>query len=227
MSHDEATLGFYAAEAETYAAHDADRRYHALEAFMAALPAGAAVLELGCGAGRDSALMLARGFDVTPTDGAPAMAREAERRLGRPVKVLLFADLDDEDRYDGVWASASLLHAPRAGLPGIIGLIHAALRPGGRFFASYKSGAGEGRDGFGRYYNYPSVDELRAIYAVAPWVTVQIEALKGGGYDGRPTDWLHVTAARAADRPSRSSPRRSAPRSAPRPSAAGRRPGTG
>ena len=146
ISHDEATLSFYAAEAEAYVARDADRRYDALQAFMAALPVGAAVLELGCGAGRDSALMLARGFDVTPTDGAPAMAREAERRLGRSVKVLLFADLDDEDRYDGVWASASLLHAPRAGLPGIIGRIHAVLRPGGRFFASYKSGAGEGRD---------------------------------------------------------------------------------
>ena len=45
--------------------------------------AGATILELGCGAGADSAEMLAGGFDVYPTDGSPEMAGEA-RTLAAP-----------------------------------------------------------------------------------------------------------------------------------------------
>ena len=57
--------------------------------------------------------MLARGYDVTPTDGSPEMADVASRRIGRPVKTLLFHDLDAVEAYDGVWANACLLHVPR------------------------------------------------------------------------------------------------------------------
>ena len=65
------------------------------------MPPGATILELGCGAGADSAEMLAKGFDVRPTDGSPEMADVASRRLGRPVETLLFHDLDAVEAYDG------------------------------------------------------------------------------------------------------------------------------
>jgi hypothetical protein len=57
--------------------------------------------------------MLQRGFDVHPTDGVPEMARKAEIRLGRRVRVMRFDELDSSEEYDAVWASASLLHVPR------------------------------------------------------------------------------------------------------------------
>jgi cyclopropane fatty-acyl-phospholipid synthase-like methyltransferase len=38
-----------------------------------AMPDGAPILEIGCGAGLTSAAMAERGFVVTATDGAPAM----------------------------------------------------------------------------------------------------------------------------------------------------------
>ena len=57
--------------------------------------------------------------------------------------------------YDGVWASACLLHVPRDELAGVLARIHRALKPEGLFYASYKVGHGDGRDSFGRYYNYP------------------------------------------------------------------------
>ena len=34
-------------------------------------------------------------------------------------------------------------------------LIRRALKPGGTFYASYKTGEGDGRDTLDRYYNYP------------------------------------------------------------------------
>jgi SAM-dependent methyltransferase len=192
--HDDATLRFYADEAAAYASRPREPSDAWLSRFLAALPPGGSVLELGCGGGQDSEAMLARGFDVTPTDGVPEIAREAEKRLGRTVRVLRFGDLDETERYDGVWANACLLHVPREELPEVIGRIRAALKPGGVFGASYKSGSQEGRDGFGRYYNYPSSEWLRSAYRQGRWRSVAMTSSEGSGYDGRPTDWLHVMA---------------------------------
>ncbi|POR56775.1 hypothetical protein CYD53_101296 [Bosea psychrotolerans] len=138
--------------------------------------------------------MLARGFAVTPTDGSQELASQAARRLGRPVEVLLFEDLDETDAFDGIWANACLLDVPREALPAIIGKIQAALKPGGVFCASFKAGTAEGRDCFGRYYNYPSPDWLRGAYDAERWRKLDIDEDMGGGYDGEPTRWLHVLA---------------------------------
>ncbi len=192
--HDSATLGFYSTEAEAYAARGQAPLFERLSGFMAALPPGGSILELGCGAGQDSEAMLARGFAVTPTDGTPEVAREAERRLGVPVRVLLFDHLEERELYDGVWANACLLHVPRRDLPAIIARIDTALRTGGIFYASYKAGTQEGRDRFGRHFNYPSPDWLRTAYGSSLWSSLEVAQATGSGYDDEPTEWLHVTA---------------------------------
>lgn len=194
------TLDFYAAEAGAYAGREREAEHHRIGLFAARLPAGARILELGCGGGQDSAEMLARGFDVIPTDGSPELAREAERRLGRPVGVLLFEDLSEIAAYDGIWAHACLLHAPRPALPGIIDRIHAALRPGGVFYASFKAGEAEGRDNLGRYFNYLSSSDLAAAYgAQTRWSALDIDEDEAPGYDQVSTRWLHVLAVKAPE----------------------------
>ena len=109
---DDDTLQFYRRNAEAYAKREITSRQTRLNRFLALLPPGAAILELGCGAGGDSAEMLARGFDVSPTDGSPEMAEVASRRLGRAVATLLFHDLDELEAYDGVWADFSPCYHP-------------------------------------------------------------------------------------------------------------------
>jgi hypothetical protein len=198
MSEDRATLAFYAAEAQAYVKRSRVPDHKRLDAFLAMLPPGAAILELGCGCGRDTEAMRAKGFDVTPTDGSPELAREAEIRLGTRVQVLLFGDLDWRHRYAGVWARACLLHVPRNDLAGIIERVRLALTAGGLFYGSFKAGAREGRDRFGRYYNYPSPALLRRAYRNGGWASVNIESAIGSGYDGVETEWLHVIAQRTA-----------------------------
>jgi SAM-dependent methyltransferase len=188
------TLGFYAAEAEIYASRARELGQARLQRFAELLPANGKVLELGCGGGQDSEALLALGLDVSPTDGSPELAAQAEKRLGRPVSVLLFEDLVAEAAYDGVWANACLLHVPRPALPGILARVHRALRPGGVFYASFKAGEAEGRDRFGRFYNYPNADWLRMAYGDLGWNRIDIEEDLGGGYDQEPTRWLHTTA---------------------------------
>lgn len=187
---DRATLAFYADEAFRYAARKLAPSI-ALAPFLALLPAGARVLELGCGGGQDAAAMIAAGFDVDATDGCAAMTAEAERRLHRPVRVMRFDELTAVDSYDAVWAAASLLHVPRAGLADVLARVWRALVPGGVFAASFKTGGVEGRDGFGRLYNRPTLTGLREAYAAAgAWEEIAVEERDGAGYDGVRSDWV-------------------------------------
>jgi SAM-dependent methyltransferase len=186
------TTSFYDDNAETYAARDRKPPTARLDAFLAALPEKARILELGCGGGQDCAYMLSKGFDVTPTDGSAELARQAEKLIGRPVKVMRFEELSAHEEFDGVWAEASLLHVFRADLPGILTLIRSALKQDGVFHASFKAGTTEGHDSFGRYYNYPSMEWLQALLDAGGWRDISINEVDGGGYDGKPTRWLHL-----------------------------------
>ena len=190
---DEETLQFYRGNAEAYAKRTFTSRQARLMAFLALLPPGASILELGCGAGGDTAEMLARGFDVRPTDGSPEMADIASKHLGRTVKTLLFHELDEVEAYDGVWANACLLHVPRAGLADVLARIWRALKAGGVFYASYKAGDADGRDTLNRYYNSPSQDWLRATYADAgKWDSLSIETGEVKGFDDKMASMLFV-----------------------------------
>ncbi|MBX5184792.1 MULTISPECIES: class I SAM-dependent methyltransferase [unclassified Rhizobium] len=190
------TSAFYEENAETYADRARSLPRQQLDAFLARLAPGAEILELGCGGGQDSAYMLSQGFDVTPTDGSAELARQAEVRIGRPVRIMLFQELDAENAFDGVWAHASLLHVPRSELPDVFARIRRTLKIGGFLHASFKAGEAEGHDGFGRYYNYPSAEWLSELLKKAGWYNIAIEESDGRGYDGKPTRWLTVSAER-------------------------------
>ncbi len=151
QAFDPATLAFYDREARAYASRPSKTGLSPhLAKFLAHLSAGAHILELGCGAGRDAHAMMARGFDVDATDGSPGLVREAQARVGQSVRVMLFDELDAVTQYDGVWANASLLHVPEHTLSSVLGRVHRAPRSGGIFAATYKAVLGGGRDHMGR-----------------------------------------------------------------------------
>ena len=92
---DEETLQFYRRNARGLC-RARKHHPHRLTGFLALLPPGGSILELGCGAGNHSAKMLEAGFAVRPTDGSPEMAEVASRRLGRTVETMLFHELDEQ-----------------------------------------------------------------------------------------------------------------------------------
>jgi len=189
---DETTLQFYRRNAASYAAWAKAPSTRLID-FLGLLPAGGSILELGCGAGNHAAEMLARGFTLRATDGSPEMAEIASRTLDHPVEAMRFDELDAFEAYDGVWASACLLHVPRDELGGILTRIHRALKPGGVFYASYKTGAGDGRDSLGRYYNYPSPEGLDATYAASgTWQTIKSDISEIKSFDETPATMLHL-----------------------------------
>ncbi len=187
---DDRTRAFYDAEAHAYA--DNSRVSPFLADFIAALPAGAAVLDLGCGAGFDSAALREAGFVVASVDASAGLAAEAKRRHAIDVRILDFKDVDYIAAFDGVWANASLHHASLSALPAIFAAVRRAMKPGGVLHASLKEGAAERRDKLGRFFCAMDESTLRAL--VADWTDIHIERRLGSGYDNEPTSWLRLNA---------------------------------
>ena len=198
---DAATLRFYSDEAPIYTASGPHGESRHLAEFLELLPPGSHILELGCGGGRDTEAMIRRGFVVDATDGTPEIARKAEVRIKQRVSVMRFDQLDKIETYDAVWAHASLLHVPRVGLRKVLRLIHRALRPGGLHFGSFKEGDVEGRDRFGRYFNFFDKPTLLSIYhAAAPWEIVATEEYMGNGVmNAGPAPWIALIVRKPAD----------------------------
>lgn len=186
---DTQTRAFYDAEAAAYAASSRPSPY--LGDFIDELPPSATVLDLGCGAGFDSAALRERGFAVVSVDASVGLAAEAKRLHDIDVRVLDFEQLDYTAAFDGIWASAALHHAEVAALPLIFTRLRSAVKPTGILHASLKGGA-DRRDRFGRFYCAMDETNLRAL--ASGWGDVRIESHPGAGYDDEPTPWLRLKA---------------------------------
>jgi len=160
------------------------------EAFAAALPEGARVLDLGCGPGFYAAWLADKGFEVEAWDASAEMVKMAQAQ-GVTARQAVFDDLEAEGVYGGVWANFSLLHVPRANLPGVLRRIHRAGAPGMAFHIGMKLGEGEGPDTIGRFYAYYGEDELEGLLNDAGFEVHQRWHGKGPGLDG--TMAHHVT----------------------------------
>lgn len=106
--------------------------------FLEAFPAGASLLELGCGTGSDALAMAAAGRRVLATDASPAMIRAANlkwERAGKPAGVsfreLPFERLSDPGmaRFDGAYSNMGALNC-LADLRPLFSSLHSLLNPG-------------------------------------------------------------------------------------------------
>ena len=175
----------------------------AIDDVVAALPAGARVLEIGSGPGRDARALEAAGLSVRRTDVTRAFV-ELLRDEGHDADLLdpLTDDLDDPVRpgtpYDAVWANASLLHVTRADLPVVLGRLADATASGGLLRFSVKEGDGEAWSTHGhvagaRHFTFWREEPLRAAVAGSGWEIDDVVR-----YDGAETGqpWLDVRARR-------------------------------
>lgn len=134
------------------------------------------ILDFGCGSGRDSKVFLSKGFDTVSADGSEEICRQAEIFLSRPVVQMLFTELQDENKYDGIWACASLLHLPYKDLIPVLKSIERALKDDGVLYLSFRYGEMEGLRGE-RYFTDMTEDKLSSLLSetnlklVRTWVS--------------------------------------------------------
>jgi len=162
--------------------------------FMAVLPKGGKVLDLGCGPGHAAAAFAAAGFDVQAMDASAEMVRIARDRYGVATRRATFDDLDEIAAFDGIWASFSLLHAPIADFDRHLGAIAQALKPGGHLYLGMKTGEGERRDALGRHYAYYQPDDLARRLDAAGFDMVHSHEGADAGLSGNVEPWIVITA---------------------------------
>ncbi|GAA5196177.1 class I SAM-dependent methyltransferase [Microbacterium jejuense] len=177
LSPQDATLAAYERGAQQYAERTAAAPAPEVDALLARVPAGAHVLELGSGPGRDAGALESAGLTVDRTDGAAAFV-EAQRAAGHQARVLDVRSADFGGPYDAVFANAVLLHVPRADLPGVLATARRACRPDGVLVASFKKGAGDAwtqvKLDDPRHFTYWDEAGLTAALTAAGWTPEQV-----------------------------------------------------
>ncbi|QFT57835.1 Cypemycin methyltransferase [Sulfitobacter sp. THAF37] len=193
---DPQTLAVYDAQADDYEAMmraEAEGSRHVRE-FIAALPEGAHVLDLGCGPGNYARILAEAGLKVWAIDASAEMVRRTGLISGVTARHGTFEDVTGQDTFDGIWASFSLLHASRTAFPGHLDRLHAALKPGGPLFLGMKTGTGGGRDDLGRHYEYYSLEELESLLRGAGFTPRRNWTGYGKGLAGQYTGWVVIHA---------------------------------
>ena len=141
------TIDYYDRSAEAYwvgtRAHDVSQNTAALLDAIETDPPYS-ILDLGCGPGRDLQFFRSLGHDVTGLDGSRKLVAIARAYSGCTVLHQDFLAMDlPVDRFDGVFANASLFHVPSQELPRVLAQLRGTLKPRGVLFSSNPRGNNE------------------------------------------------------------------------------------
>lgn len=192
---DRETMAVYASRAEDYANRfgKTGEGRHVTE-FLAEVPEGGRILDLGCGPGHTAAAMKRAGYRVDALDASPELAKIAQQHYGIDVTVATFDDVRAIETYDGVFANFSLLHAPKKAMPGHLARIANALVPSGVFHVGLKQGTGEKRDAIGRFYAFYELDEFEGLLSDAGFHVISERTGAEEGLDGTVAPWIILLA---------------------------------
>ena len=186
------TIDYYRDHAARYAARTWDLDVSALyPAFLAHVPRGGSILDVGSGSGRDGAAFQRLGYRVLGIDASPDMCIVSGLRSLVSVRCLRVEEVPAAwaDRFDGVWACASLLHVADVDLyPTLRRLLH-VLRNDGWIYASFREGVGMRTTKDGRTYLDMTGPDLKKNLEIAgfvdahTWTTADVS--------GRDITWVH------------------------------------
>jgi SAM-dependent methyltransferase len=142
------TQASYDTVADEYARRIANELEHKpfdrelLDRFARAVAGRGPVCDLGCGPGHVTRYLHERGVDVFGLDLSPAMLAEAQRL--NPGIEFRQGDMRALDAADGEWSGAaamySLIHIPRAEVPGVLREVRRVLQSNGPLLLSFHIG---------------------------------------------------------------------------------------
>jgi SAM-dependent methyltransferase len=150
--------------------HDVSQNYAAfLEAIEGDPPC--AILDLGCGPGRDLHHFRSLGHEAVGLDASQQFVAMARAHSGCEVlhQDILTMRLP-ESRFDGIFANASLFHVPSQELPRVLLELFRALKPRGVLFSSNPRGNNEEGFSDGRYACFFDFDTWRNYVLSAGFV---------------------------------------------------------
>ncbi len=158
---------------------------------------GRRILDVGCGNGRDALYFTEKGFEVTGIDAVKTFIKIAKSRVPKAeFKLMDLRKLEFPDNnFDGVWASASLLHIPKSEAKQTIEGFKRVLKPSGILFIGVKQGEGERfvqEDNMERFFAYYSKDEIEKLIGEAGFRILQTTIIEKGD-----AIWIRTVATKA------------------------------
>ena len=190
---DKITLSYYNTHAQDFVQGTVGVDFHITQdRFLAQLPAGAKILDFGCGSGRDTKYFLERGFAVEATDGSAELCKLASEHTGISVKQMLFDELDAMAKYDGIWACASILHLAWKDLVVVMQIMVRAVKGEGVIYTSFKYGQFTGERN-GRFFTDLDEEGLARLLEEVGGLEVKELWITGDVRPGRGEEkWLNV-----------------------------------
>lgn len=187
------TIDYYNTNAQSYI----ERTFHVemedyQNRFVKHLSPQARILDAGCGSGRDAIAFVKKGHDVLAFDAAEEMVKHVREKLHIPVMQGFFQEMEFSEEFDGIWASASLVHVLPSELADVLHRFWKALKPNGIIAISFKDGEGVKHE-TGRLFTYMNKESLsnylKDFLVLEQWYHIPKE-----GVNLLPCKWLNVLA---------------------------------
>lgn len=160
--------------------------------FLSYLEDDSIILDFGCGSGRDTKYFLSRGYTVEAIDGSKNMCESASRYTGIHVSQMMFSELHEKDKYDGIWACASILHLKKEELKTVLRKMSEAVKKSGYMYVSFKYGNSEGFRNE-RYFTDFTEDSFNIFISDITVLKIVEEWVSGDIRPGRGEEkWLNV-----------------------------------
>lgn len=144
---------YYESNAERYAAGtisaDMSEQY---QRFLPLLKKGAKILDVGSGSGRDVCYFQKQGYQATALEPSKNLCREIRKVFSGEIVCSDIQDYRPAERYDGIWACASLIHLQEEEVLCFFKKIDMYLNDNGIVYASGKSGISTGEVEDGRFF---------------------------------------------------------------------------
>lgn len=193
MADIDKTLKYYNENAQSFASGTVSVKFTEVQdKFLEKLNPDAYILDFGCGAGRDTKYFLRRGYQIDAIDGSEQLCRIASKYTGIKVRQMLFQELDEKEKYDGIWACASILHLPKKQLREVLKNMYAALKSKGWIYTSFKYGEFEGERN-GRYFTDFTTDTFKDFIHDMHGLKIEEQWITGDVRPGRGEEkWLNL-----------------------------------
>lgn len=180
------TLNYYNQNAIAFAAGTISVNFQQTQdKFLYKLQPGSNILDFGCGAGRDTKYFLEKGMIVDAVDGSKRLCEIASKYTGTSVRNMLFQELNEQEKYDGIWACSSILHLPKYELKSVFEKMTDALKSHGIIYTSFKHGNFEGERN-GRYFTDFTIDsfckfaeDIKQLKLEEYWITDDVRPGRG------------------------------------------------
>ena len=164
-----------------------------MDSFLSFVPKNGTIFEIGSATGRDASYFHLQRYKVFCTDVLPEELQKLSKK-GFETAEFDFRDNPKQEwnnRFDGFFANAVLLHATQDVFKKTLINISSILKKRGVIAFSLKAGEGEEmlsiKMGSPRYFKYYTIEEIKEMLKELPYKIINISCADDG-------KWIHVIA---------------------------------